>query len=183
MNETPILKPWRKLRGRTAFSNHWLRIDIDTLELPDQRTYDYTVIRRGYHAAAVLAFDERGRVLFEQEYRYPVDEVIWQLPGGLIDLGESPLAAAQRELAEETGHIAENWRLLGSFWDNPAFEDMRIYIFVAEHARPDGGTKPDPNEWVRCHWQDLSWVKEQVRSGVIKDRVVLSALGLLWAER
>ena len=182
MNDSPILKPWRKLRGRTTFANHWLRIDIDTVKLPDGRTYDYTVIRRDYHAAAVLAFDDGGRLLLEQEYRYPVDEVIWQIPGGLIDPDESPLAAAQRELAEETGHVAENWRLLGSFWDNPAFEDMMIYIFVAGHARPAGDARRDENEWVRCQWKDLAWVKEQVRSGVIKDRVVLSALGLLWAE-
>ncbi|NOX63364.1 MAG: NUDIX hydrolase, partial [Chloroflexi bacterium] len=137
------LKPWRKLNGRTAFANRWIQVDVDTLELPDGRIYDYTVIRRQQHGAAVFAFNQAGQVLLEQEYRYPVDEIIWQMPGGLIDPGETPLEAAQRELAEETGHVADNWRLLGSFWDNPAYEDMLIYVFVAENARPDGRENRD----------------------------------------
>ncbi len=181
-HESDALKPWRKLNGRTAFANRWIQVDVDTLELPDGRIYDYTVIRRHQHGAAVFAFNQAGQVLLEQEYRYPVDEIIWQMPGGLIDPGETPLQAAQRELAEETGHVADNWRLLGSFWDNPAYEDMLIYVFVAENARPDGRENRDQAEFVRPAWVELDWIKEQVRLGNIKERVIIAALGYLWAE-
>ena len=81
---TSLLRPWRRLSGRTAFANRWLQVDVDQVELPDGRSYDYTVIRRSQHGAAVLAFDEWGQVLMQQEYRYPVGQVIWQLPGGLM---------------------------------------------------------------------------------------------------
>jgi len=121
-------------------------------------------------------------VLIEKEFRYPVDQVIWQLPGGIIDPDEEPLEAAQRELAEETGHTADTWRLLGAVWDNPAFEDMLIYVFVAEHTKPNGETNPDEHEWVESEWVEMDWLKEQIRSGEIKERVVLSALGFLWAD-
>ncbi|MCW5860843.1 MAG: NUDIX hydrolase, partial [Caldilineales bacterium] len=106
----PTIQPWRRLRSHTAFQNRWLRVDIDQVELPNGRSYDYTVLRRPQHGAAVLACDGQGRVLMQQEYRYPVDAVIWQLPGGLIDPNETPLEAAPRELAEATGPVAASWR-------------------------------------------------------------------------
>ena len=182
MNKHTPLRPWRQRSSRTVFANDWLRIDIDAVETPDGKTYDYTLIRSGRHGAAILAYDARGRVLLEREFRYPVGRVIWQLPGGLLDANETPLAAAQRELAEETGHVAENWRLLGSIWDNPAFEDMQIYIFVAENAHLAGPTHSDEHEWVECEWVEIDWLKARVRSGEIKERVLLAALGFLWAE-
>ncbi|NUQ38638.1 MAG: NUDIX hydrolase [Caldilineales bacterium] len=180
MSDTP--HPWRRLHGHTAFANRWIQVDVDTLALPDGRVYDYTVIRRQQHGAAVLAFNDQGQVLLEREYRYPVDEVIWQMPGGLIDPGETPLQAAQRELAEETGHVAPTWRHLGTFWDNPAFEDMLVHIFVAEQTRPDGRPRRDAAEFIQHAWVDLAWIRAQVRCGEIKERVIIAALGFLSAQ-
>lgn len=182
VDEHPSIRPWRRLHTHTAFQNRWLQVDIDQVELPDGRSYDYTVLRRPQHGAAILAFDPQGRVLMQQEYRYPVDAVIWQLPGGLIDPNEPPLEAAQRELAEETGHVADSWRLLGTFWDNPAFEDLVVNVYLADNVRPDGSEHRDEAEWVRCEWKEMGWVKEQVRAGVIRERVILAALGMMWAE-
>ena len=182
MNKKTTLRPWLQRSSRTAFDNNWLRIDIDEVELPDGRTYDYTLIRSGRHGSAILAFNEQGQVLMEREFRYPVGQVIWQLPGGLLDPGESPLESAQRELAEETGHVADDWRHLGTIWDNPAFEDMLVHIFVAEGTRFNGETNQDDHEWVECEWVEMDWLKKQVRSGEIKERVLLAALGFLWAE-
>ncbi|MCX7853662.1 MAG: NUDIX hydrolase [Caldilineales bacterium] len=177
----PPLGSWHRLESRTVFRNRWLQVDIDRVRLPDGRDYEYTVIRRDRHGAAVLARDEQGRVLLQQEFRYPVGQVIWQLPGGLIDAAETPLAAARRELSEETGYVADRWQLLGVFWDNPALEDMEVHIFLAEGVRRDGREQRDEAEWVRCEWKDLAWVKAQVRAGVIRDRVVIAALGFLCA--
>ncbi len=182
MSSSHPIQPWRCLHSRTAFANRWVQVNIDDVALPDGRSYEYTVLRRHQHGAAVLAFNARGQVLMQQEYRYPVDQVIWQVPGGLIDPHESPLEAAQRELAEETGHVASRWQHLGSFWDNPAFEDMVVNVFVAEDARPDGAIHRDTAEWVHHEWKDMKWVAEQVRSGVIRERVVIAALGFLWAR-
>jgi len=175
-------QPWRRLHGHTAFANRWIQVDVDTVALPNGRRYDYTVIRRRQHGAAVLAFNDQGQLLLEQEYRYPVDQVIWQTPGGLIDPGETPLQAAQRELAEETGHVAGHWRHLGTFWDNPAFEDMLVHIFVAEQVRPDGRQDRDEAEFIQHTWVDMAWVRAQVRLGAIKERVIIAGLGFLWAE-
>ena len=181
MTPTPP-QPWKPITSRTVFSNRWLSIELDEVLLPNGDRYEYTLIRRHTHGVAVLAFDDQNRLLLEREYRYPVNEVIWQLPGGLVDDGEEPLEAIQRELAEETGYIAESWEFLGEFWDNPALGDMRIYLFLAKGLHDHAQTHFDRAEFLTVEWRTWDWVKEAVRTGQIKERVLLSALGLLLAR-
>lgn len=181
-NQPDLLRPWQRLDSRQVYANHWLQIHIDRVTLPNGQPYDYTVIHRFADGVAALVFDEHNRVLLEREYRYPVNEVIWQLPGGLVDRDEAPLAAMQRELAEETGYIAEKWAYLGEFWDNPALSDMKIHLFVAHDAHNSATTHFDEAEFVAIEWRAWDWIKQAVRSGEIKERVLLSALGMLMAR-
>lgn len=184
MSESPnsSLRPWRRLNSTEIFTNHWIRIQIDRVELPNGHPYDYTVIHRFADGVAALVLDDQNRVLMEREYRYPVNEVIWQLPGGLVDRGEEPLPAMQRELAEETGYVAEEWEYLGQFWDNPALSAMKIHLFLARGAHNSAPTKFDEAEFLTVEWRSWQWLKQAVRSGEIKERVLLSALGLLMAR-
>ncbi len=176
------LKPWLTRRRQTVFQNRWLQVDIDTVELPNGQSYDYTVLRERKHGAAVIALDEQGRLLLQREYRHPVSRVIWQVPGGLIDEGESPLEAARRELLEETGHQARHWRHLGVIWDNPALEEMEIHIFLATGLLAVNQGDHDEAEWIAWSWQPWSWLKQAIREGEIKERVILAAIGLLWSD-
>lgn len=173
------IRSWRTLKSKTVFSNHWISLAIDQVELPDGQHYDYTVIRRAFHGVAALVFDDKNRLLLEREYRYPVDQVIWQLPGGLVNAGEEPLAAVKRELAEETGYVADSWEYLGDFWDNPALGDMKIFIYVCRSIQKNAEIHFDEAEFIASEWKTWKWLKQAVRSGEIKDRVLLSALGML----
>ena len=176
------LRLWKRLDSREIYTNKWMRVQIDRVALPDGREYDYTLIHRFTDGVAALVFDDQNRVLMEREYRYPVQEVIWQLPGGLVDGDEELLPAMQRELAEETGYVAERWEYLGAFWDNPAMTAMKIHLFRAWDAHSSASTRFDEAEFVAVEWRSWEWVKEAVRSGEIKERVLLSALGMLMAR-
>lgn len=175
------LRPWRRLDSRTIFENHWLRLQIDRVALPDGQPYDYTLIHRFTDGVAALVIDG-DQVLLEREYRYPVDQVIWQLPGGLVDRDEDPLEAMQRELAEETGYVAESWEYLGSFWDNPALSAMKIHLYLAQKVHNSAAIQRDRAEFLEIQWRSWDWVKQAVRSGEIRERVLLSALGILLAR-
>ena len=176
------LQPWKCLESETVFTNKWLRLQIDRVELPDGQPYDYTVIHLFADGVAVLLFDDRNHLLLEREYRYPINEIIWQLPGGLVHPGEEPLAAIQRELAEETGYVAREWEYLGFFWDNPALSSMKVHIFLARQANKSMNEHRDQAEFLEVEWRSWDWVKSAVRSGEIKERVLLSALGMLMAR-
>ena len=83
-------------------------------------------------AVAVLAVNERDEVLMIRQYRHPVKKYLWEIPAGLLDVsGESHLAAAKRELLEETFHEAQNWDLLQVFHASPGGNSEQIDIFLA----------------------------------------------------
>jgi ADP-ribose pyrophosphatase len=88
-------------------------------------------------AVAVLTLDGAGQILLIRQYRHPVGHLLWEIPAGLRDvLGEAPWATAQRELAEEAGYRARDWRVLADFYSSPGYSTERIRIFLARDPEP-----------------------------------------------
>ena len=176
--------PWTTKESRVGFKNRWLSVEIDDVALPNGGGYEYTRLVPSAPGVGVFGFNEKGEILLEREYRHGVGEVIWQIPGGLTDGAEDLQAAGLRELREETGLTptqvtAETVRYLGCVWDNPAFGPMRSYLYAAWDLAPTATTKRDPEEFVTLHWVSPEWLKEAVRTGEIKDRVVVAGVGYL----
>lgn len=88
-------------------------------------------------AVAVLPLDEQERVLLIKQYRHPVRHRDWEIPAGLLDInGEDPLVAVQRELAEETDLVADQWNVLADIFTSPGGNDEAIRIYLARGVRP-----------------------------------------------
>lgn len=182
MNSDP--DPWKLLESRIHYRNRWLAVAVDDVVLPDGRPYKYTRLEPSGIGVGVIGFDAAGRLLLEREYRHGVGEVIWQLPGGLADPGEELRAAGLRELLEETGfqpaQVTETTvRYLGMVWDNPAFGVAASHIYAVWGLHQRTSVRRDPAEFVTLHWVEPQWIKEAVRSGEIRDRVVVAAVGYL----
>ena len=96
-------------------------------------------------AVAVVAIDGEGRVVLVRQHRPAVGADVLELPAGLIDDGEEPLATAKRELREETGLRGGSWRELVSFWTSPGFVNERVTVFAA-HELEEGEPEPDDGE-------------------------------------
>ena len=108
----------------------------DWVEMPGANGDGRTVAVRDYMdhpgAAAVVALDDRGRVLLQRQYRHPTQHTMWELPAGLIDgEGEGPLATARRELVEESSMRAATWHKLPDFFPSTGFSNERIHVFLA----------------------------------------------------
>lgn len=172
---------WRVIRERPVYRDRWVEVAWADVTLPDGSVYRYTTLRR-VPGAAVVALDDEGRLLLQQQYRYPLRKVIYQLPGGLVDPGETPLETARRELLEETGYEAEVWEVLGVVQDNPGLIDGPTTLFLARKLRRVAEPRQDSTEQHVLVWHPLSWLRVQVRLGRIEDRVVLAALTFLWAR-
>ena len=83
-------------------------------------------------AVAALALDAADRILMIRQYRHPVGRLLWEIPAGLRDVaGEDPWVTAQRELKEETGYRARDWRVLADFYSSPGYSTERLRIFLA----------------------------------------------------
>ena len=175
-----MILPWQLTETRDGFRNRWLHVTLDTVRLPNGASYEYTTIRRDKPGVAVAVLNPAGQLLLEREYRLPVGEVIYQLPGGLADLGEDLTLGMRRELHEETGILAGELRHLGSFWNNPASSDGQCHFFLCRDFQESAATRHDEAEFIAWEWRELSWVKARVADGLIRDRVVVCALAYLW---
>jgi ADP-ribose pyrophosphatase len=101
------------------------------VRMPDGDTVGREVVEHP-GAVAVLAIDEAERVLLIRQYRHPVSALLWEIPAGLRDIdGEPPLVTAERELLEETGYRAADWRVLADFFSSPGSSTERVRVFLA----------------------------------------------------
>ncbi|WP_371581282.1 NUDIX domain-containing protein [Streptomyces sp. NBC_01314] len=122
---------WEVRASETPFVGKKTSVRTDDVVMPDG-----SVVRRDYQvhpgSVAVLAVDDRDRVLVIRQYRHPVREKLWEIPAGLLDVpGENPLHAAQRELYEEAHVKAEEWRVLTDVYTTPGGCDEAVRIFLA----------------------------------------------------
>lgn len=130
-------------------------------------------------AVAVLAYRHRGErleVLGVRQKRVAVGCETWELPAGLIEPGETPEAAAARELAEETGYSGV-LELITQVYSSPGFTDEKVYLFAASELRPAQAT-PDADEVLRVSWEDPQQLWRQIRQGQLATSAP-TALGLL----
>lgn len=176
--------PWQTLQSKAAYRSRWAGISVDTVQLPTGAVYEYTRIERAGIGVGVIGLNAAGELLLEREYRHGVGEVVWQIPGGLINEGEELQAAGLRELREETGYApavvnAETVHYCGAVWDNPGMGTSISHIYRVRGLQLAGATQPDHGEMVTLHWVTPHWLKQAVASGEIRDRVVVAAVAYL----
>lgn len=126
----------------------------------------------------VLALTEDKKVLLVRQFRLGSRQISLELPGGVVEKGQSPLEAAQRELAEETGYTASAWKQLAAFRPNPAIQNNSAYLFLAEGARLSGPTDFDENEDLDLTAVSLSELRELVFNGTIDHAIMVAGIML-----
>jgi ADP-ribose pyrophosphatase len=134
-------------------------------------------------SVVIMAVDESGgesRVLLARQYRYAAGAAIWELPAGRIDEGESELAAAKRELQEETGYTASRWKRALFFYVSPGFLDETMAIYVARGLRL-GQARPEEDEFIRTRFFPLSAAVRMVMAGKLRDAKTIAAV--LWLRQ
>ena len=129
--------------------NRYFSVRSDRLRLPDGGIKDpYYIIERP-DAAIVFPMTESGEVVLVRQYRPPIEMMELGLPAGLVEEGESPEAAARRELAEETGYTGGEWEPLGSVASSPSLKDNWAYLFLARGVEETAAPDPDEHELSR----------------------------------
>jgi len=121
----PVVSSAELLRGRLV------TVRTDQVRMPDNNLAERElVIHPG--AVAVLALDDASQVLLIRQYRHPVGRLLWEIPAGLRDVaGEPPWQTARRELLEEAGYRARDWRLLADYFSSPGYSTERLRVYLA----------------------------------------------------
>ena len=172
----------RVISSKTVFKGRIFNVVSDQVEEPDNVVVGREVVRHP-GAIVVLAVDNsaRGpRVLLERQYRYAAGARLWELPAGRIDPGETTLAAAKRELLEETGFFATHWGRALSFYASPGFLDEVLHVFLAQ-GLSKGRARPEADERIAIRFVPLKQAVRMAMSGKIADAKTIASI--LWLEK
>lgn len=127
-------------------------------------------------AVAILAVSESSEAVLVRQHRQPVGEVLLEIPAGKLEPNENPLECAHRELLEETGLSAAEWKELTCFYSSPGFSDEKVYLYMAEKLKMGAAKTSDPDENIKVEIIPLAQTREMVADGRIKDGKTIIAL-------
>jgi len=173
------------LASKISYKGKVFSVSTDTVTEPGGVTGIRDVIRHN-GSVIILAVDTSVNpsdptILVERQYRHAAEQFLYELPAGTIEPGEVPLAAAKRELIEETGYRAKRWSKLVKYYASPGFLSETMQVFLAEDIRP-GVAEPEADEKISLHHIPLSQLVKQIETGKILDgKTILSVL--LFARR
>lgn len=174
MNADDEPRSWRVYGERTIYDNRWVRLDLVDVEPPGASRFEHHVVR--LHRAAVAAvFDEGDRVLMLRRYRFVPAQWGWELPGGLVDVGEDAEKTAAREVEEETGWRPAGLRHLMNYQPLVGMVDAPHDLFVGRGASYVGEPSQGDEEG-RVAWVPLGDVPDLMARGELLGSGTLTAL-------
>jgi 8-oxo-dGTP pyrophosphatase MutT (NUDIX family) len=171
---------WREESRKTLYRGPVFSVDERICRSPDNERRSYTVLNAADWAIVVPLLAEEGRRKFVmvRQWRHGALELSLEFPGGVIEPGESPGEAAERELLEETGYRAGRLTMLGEFSPNPAIMSNRVYFFIAEDLESRGRQSLDEDEYVAVETADEDEVIKKMGRPPYIHALMGTALGL-----
>jgi ADP-ribose pyrophosphatase len=171
-------KKWTTVSQKVVFDHPRMVLTEDEVTLPNGKTVSY--LRESpslQHSVTTIALNGRNEILLQREYSYPPNEVMWQLPGGAINVDEDIMAAAKRELSEESGYTATKVTNLGYYYTNNRRSDRKQYVVLCEDLSLHKETE-DPEEFIRSEWVSIPKLHDMITNGNFNNINLLAALNL-----
>lgn len=168
--------PWKTLASEVVHKNRWYSVRKDTVIMPNGEQGEYNVIDHE-DAVFIVALDEGNQVYLIGLYRYPTNMYSLEIPAGASD-GEDPLVAAKRELQEETGLAAKEWKLLGRLQSANGFLNEFAHIFLASDIRTVGAHEQEAEGITMLKKVPFEKALSMIRSGEITDSQSVAAITL-----
>lgn len=170
---------WRLVNSQIVFDTPYLVIKDNDYLLPNSKKAEhfYQLVRNNY--VLVIVQNDQGEILIEKQYRWGVDDFVYELPAGWINESEDSVDAAKREVVEETGYIVRDVVKLGKIYPQPGFCTMHAIIFKAEIESQKTATPEFDEEDTEMEFMSLEKIKSLVKDGTIRDMGLIAALSFL----
>lgn len=168
-----------QVSSRNVFDGELLHVYQDQARMPDGKVKVREYITHP-GAVVIIPLLDNGELVLERQHRYPLHRDFFELPAGKIDQDEEPLSCAKRELLEETGYIAHNWRYLATLHPCIGYSDEKLIYYLATGLTLREANL-DEGEHLEVFTLPLKTALEWVKAGKITDNKSVS--GLFWAEK
>lgn len=122
---------FKVLESNRVFSGRLFDVFFDWIEIGEGQKAYREILKNHKEVSAIVPFESSGKVILVKQFRYPVGEEILEIPAGLIEKDESPLACARRELLEETAYQAKNFKKIATFYTTPGYSNELLHLFLA----------------------------------------------------
>ena len=174
--------PWLRRSRRIAYENPWITIWHDEVSRPDGSPGIYGLVHFANLAVGVVVLDEDDRVLLVGQHRYALGEQSWEIPEGGVPTGETPIDGMKRELREETGVEASEWRELVRLHLSNSVTDEAGVLYLAR-GLSHGASEPEPTERIEVRWVAFDEALAMTVDGRITDAMSLIGLQRVALER
>jgi len=167
------------VKSEKVFEGKLINLRVDTVELQNQK-YAKREIVEHKGASAIIAQNEKNELILVKQYRKAVEEFLYELPAGKINVAEEPIECARRELKEETGYEAKNLTKIYEIYSTPGFSNEKIYLFKADNLTYTE-TNFDEDEEIEVITVSKEEVKKMLETGQITDGKTLVGV-LFWVN-
>lgn len=168
-------QPWKKISSREIYDNAWIHVEEHDVINPSGAASIYGVVQFKNYAIGILPIDENGNIFLVGQHRYPLNEYTWEIPEGGGHKNIPPLESAKRELMEEAGIQAENWKLLCEIQTSNSVTDEVGFIFLAT-GLSFHEPSPDEDEDITLKKIHFTEAYAMLERGEIKDSLTVVAL-------
>ncbi|ATC63614.1 NUDIX hydrolase [Nibricoccus aquaticus] len=176
MADSPTPPHWEKLSESPIASTRIFDLGSIRYRHPVRKTERDFYVINSRDWVNVIALTTDHHLVLVNQFRYGINQLSWEVPGGVIDAGEDPIAAGLRELREETGFIGGNARLLASIHPNPAIINNRCHLVFVENCTRQSALDWDPDEELQIATMPVDEVFEKALTGLITHSLALNAL-------
>lgn len=168
---------WEILSTTEVYRNPWIRVRHDKVVTHTGRQLDYGVVELNNPSVYIVATNERNEILMIQNYRYTIDKTIWEIPAGHSD-GDDLLAAAKRELLEETGYESDEWEELGGLHAVIGIGNVPLVAFRAKNVRRKSARTDGQEDITSQRFMRLTDIEKMIKTEDFDDAPVLAVLYL-----
>ena len=168
-------KKWQLIEATPAIDLTILQVQYHYYKNPRNGKTIKTVVINGNDSVNVIALTKDKKVIMVRQFRFGIGGYTLELPGGMLDEGETVVTAAKRELREETGYAGENWQVLGKIQSNPVFMDSIVHHYLVEEVAVKHELELDEAEDVEVVEVALEDIPKLIRDGRIQHPHTISA--------
>ncbi|MBM7622812.1 NUDIX hydrolase [Sporohalobacter salinus] len=168
----------KKLSSTAIYEGRIVNLRLDDVKLPDNNEAKREIVEHAGGVSVIPYLTASKEVIMVRQFRNPIDEVLLELPAGLLEMNEDPQNGARRELEEETGYKTGDLKRIGSFYTSPGFCDEEIHLYLAQDLTKHV-QKTDGDEFIEIVKMPLSDIKQKLYTPEISDAKTVIGLQYL----